>query len=52
MEDYRDYSQLHCTEETDSDSFYYDAEEGRQVTDSEEGRQESKSGSAYERNVK
>ena len=32
MEECRDYSQLHCTEETDSDNFYYDAEEGRQVT--------------------
>ena len=51
MEECRDYSQLHYTEETDSDSFYYDAEEGRQVTDSEEGSQESKSGSAYVRNV-
>ena len=51
MVEYRDASLLHCTEATDSDSSYYDAEEGRQKTDVEEGRQQTETGSAYVRNT-
>ena len=51
MGEYRDASLLHCTEDTDSDSSYYDAEEGRQETVVEEGKQQTETGSAYVRNT-
>ena len=51
MVEYRDASLLHCTEDTDSDSSYYDAEEGKKETDLEEGRQQIETGSAYVRNT-
>ena len=41
---------LYCTEETDSDSSYYDCEDERHDSDVEEGRKSIKSGSAYVRN--
>ena len=50
MDECQDPFTLHCTEEMDSDSSYYDCEEGRQNSDVEEGTQEIKSGSAYVRN--
>ena len=50
MDEIQDPFTLHCTEEMDSDSSYYDCEEGRQNSDVEEGIQEIKSGSAYVRN--
>ena len=50
MDESQDPFTLHCTEETDSDSSYYDCEEGRQNSDVEERTPEIKSGSAYVRN--
>ena len=50
MDECQDPFTLHYTEETGSDSSYYDCEEGRQNSDVEEGTQEVKSGSAYVRN--
>ena len=50
MDESQDPFTLHCTEETDSDSSYYDCEEGTQNSDVEEGTPEIKSESAYVRN--
>ena len=50
MDECQDPFTLHCPEETDSDSSYYDCEEGRQNSDVKEGTEEFKSGSAYVRN--
>ena len=51
LEESEDQFHLCCTEETDSDSSYYDAEEGRQENERDEGNRESKSGSANVRNI-
>ena len=47
----QDSFKLHYTEETDSDSSYYECEEGTQDCVVEEGSQETQSKSAYVRNV-
>ena len=46
----QDSFKLHYSEETDSDSSYYECEEGTQDCDVEEGSQETQSKSAYVRN--
>ena len=51
LEESEDQYHMCCTEETDSDSSYYDAEEGRQENERDEGNRESKSGSANVRNI-
>ena len=43
MDETMDPYQLSCTEETDSDSSYYDAEEWREEIDSDEEKQNMKS---------
>ena len=47
----QDSFKLHYTEETDSDSSYYECEEGTKDCDVEEGSQETQSKSTYVRNV-
>ena len=47
----QDSFKLHYSEETDSDSSYYESEEVTQGCDVEEGSQETQSKSAYVRNV-
>ena len=47
----QDSFKLHYSEETDSDSSYYECEEGTQDCDLEEGSQETQSKSAYVNNM-
>ena len=51
MDETMDPYQLSCTEETDSDSSYYDAEEWREEIDSDEEKQNMKSESTNVRNI-